>query len=81
MILHQMENALNEALKQTDRENFDPLGVHTGDSIVIAPSQTLSDEVRYPEFSLSLAVAESTPGISYASHSGDQDRSPSRRVR
>ncbi|WFD01455.1 Carbamoyl-phosphate synthase [Malassezia obtusa] len=25
-------------------ENFDPLGVHTGDSIVIAPSQTLSDE-------------------------------------
>ena len=27
------------------RENFDPLGVHTGDSIVIAPSQTLSDEV------------------------------------
>lgn len=24
-------------------ENFDPLGVHTGDSIVIAPSQTLSD--------------------------------------
>lgn len=25
-------------------ENFDPLGVHTGDSIVFAPSQTLSDE-------------------------------------
>jgi len=25
-------------------ENFDPLGVHTGDSIVVAPSQTLSDE-------------------------------------
>ncbi len=24
-------------------ENFDPLGIHTGDSIVIAPSQTLSD--------------------------------------
>lgn len=24
-------------------ENFDPMGVHTGDSIVIAPSQTLSD--------------------------------------
>ncbi|KPU42327.1 carbamoyl-phosphate synthase large chain [Oxobacter pfennigii] len=24
-------------------ENFDPVGVHTGDSIVIAPSQTLSD--------------------------------------
>merc|ERR1719311_1190694 len=25
-------------------ENFDPLGVHTGDSIVVAPSQTLTDE-------------------------------------
>uniref|UniRef100_A0A8C5NG52 Carbamoyl-phosphate synthase [ammonia], mitochondrial n=1 Tax=Gouania willdenowi TaxID=441366 RepID=A0A8C5NG52_GOUWI len=25
-------------------ENFDPLGVHTGDSIVVAPSQTLSNE-------------------------------------
>lgn len=27
-----------------DMENFDPLGIHTGDSIVVAPSQTLSDE-------------------------------------
>lgn len=25
-------------------ENFDPLGIHTGDSIVVCPSQTLSDE-------------------------------------
>lgn len=25
-------------------ENFDPVGVHTGDSIVIAPSQTLTDK-------------------------------------
>lgn len=25
-------------------ENFDPLGIHTGDSIVMAPSQTMSDE-------------------------------------
>ena len=27
----------------TKSKNFDPLGIHTGDSIVIAPSQTLSD--------------------------------------
>ena len=26
-----------------DMENMDPVGVHTGDSIVVAPSQTLSD--------------------------------------
>ena len=25
-------------------ENFDPLGTHTGDSIVVAPSQTLTDD-------------------------------------
>ena len=25
-------------------ENFDPMGVHTGDSITVAPQQTLSDE-------------------------------------
>jgi carbamoyl-phosphate synthase large subunit len=25
-------------------ENFDPMGIHTGDSIVVAPSQTVSDE-------------------------------------
>lgn len=25
-------------------ENFDPLGTHTGDSIVVAPYQTLSDD-------------------------------------
>src|SRR5207253_10488868 len=24
-------------------ENFDPMGVHTGDSITVAPTQTLSD--------------------------------------
>ena len=28
-------------------ENFDPVGVHTGDSIVVAPSQTLSDADYY----------------------------------
>lgn len=24
-------------------ENIDPVGIHTGDSIVVAPSQTLTD--------------------------------------
>lgn len=27
-----------------DMENFDPVGIHTGDSIVVAPSQTISQE-------------------------------------
>ena len=25
-------------------ENFDPMGVHTGDSITVAPAQTLTDK-------------------------------------
>lgn len=28
----------------TGMENFDPVGVHTGDSIVFAPTQTLTDK-------------------------------------
>jgi carbamoyl-phosphate synthase large subunit len=28
-------------------ENFDPVGIHTGESIVVAPSQTLNDEEYY----------------------------------
>jgi hypothetical protein len=30
-------------MRLTFPQNFDPLGIHTGDSIVVAPSQTLSD--------------------------------------
>ncbi len=32
------------AITVCNMENFDPVGVHTGDSIVVAPSQTLSNE-------------------------------------
>ena len=39
-------------------ENFDPMGVHTGDSITVAPAQTLSD-VEYQRMrTASLAVLE-----------------------
>ena len=30
-------------------ENLDPMGVHTGDSITVAPAQTLTDKVRRRE--------------------------------
>jgi len=33
----------NNCITVCNMENFDPLGIHTGDSIVIAPSQTLSN--------------------------------------
>ncbi len=37
-------------------ENFDPMGVHTGDSITVAPSQTLSDKEYQRMRDASLAV-------------------------
>ncbi|KAH8788850.1 hypothetical protein F5883DRAFT_658731 [Diaporthe sp. PMI_573] len=39
-----VRDAQNNCITVCNMENFDPLGVHTGDSIVVAPSQTLSDE-------------------------------------
>ncbi len=39
-----MRDANDTAITICNMENFDPMGVHTGDSIVIAPSQTLSDK-------------------------------------
>ncbi|KAJ5529702.1 hypothetical protein N7527_003095 [Penicillium freii] len=39
-----VRDAANNCITVCNMENFDPLGIHTGDSIVVAPSQTLSDE-------------------------------------
>ncbi|NVS32128.1 carbamoyl-phosphate synthase large subunit, partial [Listeria monocytogenes] len=38
-----MRDANNNAMVVCNMENIDPVGIHTGDSIVVAPSQTLSD--------------------------------------
>ncbi|MEA2633615.1 MAG: carbamoyl-phosphate synthase large subunit [Chloroflexota bacterium] len=38
-----MRDANDTCIAVCNMENIDPMGVHTGDSIVVAPSQTLSD--------------------------------------
>lgn len=38
-----MRDKNDNAIVVCNMENFDPVGIHTGDSIVFAPSQTLSD--------------------------------------
>ena len=38
-----MRDGADTCVTICNMENFDPMGVHTGDSIVVAPSQTLSD--------------------------------------
>lgn len=39
-----MRDAAGNVITVCNMENIDPVGVHTGDSIVVAPSQTLSDK-------------------------------------
>lgn len=39
-----VRDASDNCITVCNMENFDPLGVHTGDSIVVSPSQTFSDE-------------------------------------
>lgn len=39
-----MRDANNTCITICNMENIDPVGIHTGDSIVVAPSQTLTDQ-------------------------------------
>lgn len=39
-----VRDSYNNCVTVCNMENFDPMGIHTGESIVVAPSQTLSNE-------------------------------------
>ena len=39
-----MRDSKGNVITVCNMENLDPVGIHTGDSIVVAPSQTLSDK-------------------------------------
>jgi len=39
-----VRDAYDNCITVCNMENFDPLGIHTGESIVVAPSQTLTNE-------------------------------------
>ncbi len=39
-----MRDSCENSITICNMENFDPLGIHTGDSIVVCPSQSLSDD-------------------------------------
>ena len=39
-----MRDSYGNCITVCNMENIDPVGIHTGDSIVVAPSQTLSDK-------------------------------------
>ena len=41
-----MRDSRGNVITVCSMENFDPVGIHTGDSIVIAPTVTLADKER-----------------------------------
>lgn len=51
-----VRDCFDNCITVCNMENFDPIGIHTGESIVIAPSQTLSNE----EYHLLRTVAINT---------------------
>ena len=51
-----MRDADDTCIAVCSMENVDPLGVHTGDSIVVAPVQTLPDQVHQRLRSAALAI-------------------------
>ncbi|CAN5620033.1 carbamoyl-phosphate synthase large subunit [soil metagenome] len=51
-----MRDADDTCIAVCSMENVDPLGVHTGDSIVVAPVQTLTDAVNQRLRSAALAI-------------------------
>ena len=53
-----MRDGAGNCITICNMENLDPMGVHTGDSIVVAPSQTLSDKDYQMLRSASLRIIE-----------------------
>ena len=51
-----MRDCADNAVIVCSIENFDPMGVHTGDSITVAPAQTLSDKEYQRLRDASLAI-------------------------
>ncbi len=51
-----MRDANDNAIVVCNMENVDPVGIHTGDSIVVAPSQTLADREYHMLREVSLSI-------------------------
>ena len=51
-----VRDAYDNCITVCNMENFDPLGIHTGESIVVAPSQTLSNDDYHYLRSLAIKI-------------------------
>jgi len=73
-----MRDGADACITVCNMENIDPMGVHTGDSIVVAPSQTLSDKEYQQLRSASLRIirALGIEGGCNVQYALDPDRTP-----
>jgi len=51
----------DNAITVCNMENFDPMGIHTGESIVVAPSQTLSNQEYHLLRTIAITVVRKLP--------------------
>ncbi|MDO8929706.1 MAG: carbamoyl-phosphate synthase (glutamine-hydrolyzing) large subunit [Bacteroidota bacterium] len=51
-----VRDRFNNCITVCNMENFDPLGIHTGESIVVAPSQTLSNSEYHKLRALAIKI-------------------------
>ncbi|MEE4176331.1 MAG: carbamoyl-phosphate synthase (glutamine-hydrolyzing) large subunit [Bacteroides sp.] len=68
----------NNCITVCNMENFDPLGIHTGESIVVAPSQTLSNSEYHKLRQLSIDIIQHIGvvgecNVQYALHPESED--------
>jgi carbamoyl-phosphate synthase large subunit len=73
-----MRDAADTCITVCNMENLDPMGIHTGDSIVVAPSQTLTDKEYQMLRSAALRIirALGIEGGCNVQFALDPDRSP-----
>ena len=51
-----VRDSFDNCITVCNMENFDPLGIHTGESIVVAPSQTLTNQEYHKLRALSIRI-------------------------
>src|SRR3989338_67909 len=58
-----VRDSRDNAITVCNMENFDPMGIHTGESIVVAPSQTLNNDEYHKLREIAIKVVKSLPII------------------
>src|SRR3989344_4124893 len=58
-----VRDAYDNTITVCNMENFDPMGIHTGESIVVAPSQTLTNHEYHNLREIAIKVVKSLPVV------------------